>query len=99
LNQARTPIVAIWIAATALSLAACGERVEAGLANAPSMQRSSRPRSGHDVIANGDESCPRSASGTDPLVNRIPPCNEEGVDDAGTNPPPDGSIPSGQALP
>jgi hypothetical protein len=38
-------------------LGGCGQRVEAGLANAPSMQRKSEPRTQYDVISNGDEGC------------------------------------------
>jgi hypothetical protein len=59
-----------------LVAAGCGERVEAGLANAPSLQRQSRPRGAHDVISNGPDSCPRASNDTDPLVNRTPPCDE-----------------------
>jgi hypothetical protein len=36
---------------------ACGERIEAGLANAPSLERKSEPRQQYDVIAVGDEAC------------------------------------------
>ncbi|HEY5146342.1 MAG TPA: hypothetical protein VII82_06230, partial [Polyangiaceae bacterium] len=40
-----------------LALVACGERIEAGLANAPSLERKSEPRQQYDVIAVGDEGC------------------------------------------
>jgi hypothetical protein len=66
--------------ATVLLATACGENFEAGLANAPSIQRQNRPRSSHDVIANGQESCPRRPGDTDPLVNRTPPCEDIGLD-------------------
>jgi len=36
---------------------ACGERFEAGLANAPSVERKSEPRQQYDIISNGDEGC------------------------------------------
>jgi hypothetical protein len=36
---------------------ACGERFEAGLANAPSLERKSEPRQQYDVISSGDEGC------------------------------------------
>ena len=40
-----------------VALVACGERIEAGLANAPSLERKSEPRQPYDVIAVGDEGC------------------------------------------
>jgi hypothetical protein len=66
------------IALLALLLLApgCGEHFEAGLANAPSMERSSVPVRNHDAIANADDSCPRATGGSDPLRNRAAPCNE-----------------------
>jgi hypothetical protein len=75
-----------------LVLAACGEQFEAGLANAPSMQRTSVPVRHHDVIANGDDSCPRATGGSDPLPNRAPPCNEAFVDGGGPEPVPDAAV-------
>jgi|HubBroStandDraft_2_1064218.scaffolds.fasta_scaffold33843_5 hypothetical protein len=45
------------VIALAVSFAACGERVEAGLANAPSIERKTEPRSAYDVVSNGDEGC------------------------------------------
>jgi hypothetical protein len=66
--------------ATVLLVAACGENFEAGLANAPSIQRQGRPRNSHDVISNGQESCPRRPGDTDPLFNRTPPCEDIGLD-------------------
>ncbi len=77
--------VRVILAAAAFLLgAACGERFEAGLANAPSLDRQTRPRRPHDVISNGQESCPQSAASADPLWNRVPPCEES---------EPDGSAP------
>jgi hypothetical protein len=71
----------LWIAGVFAT--GCGDaRVEAGLANAPSAQRQTRPRvTTGDVIANGQESCPEGAA-VDPLPGRIPPC-EEARSDAG----------------
>jgi hypothetical protein len=71
----------------------CGEQFEAGLANAPSMQRASVPVRHHDAIANADDSCPRATGGNDPLPNRAPPCNELHPGDAGEpEGPPDAAI-------
>lgn len=60
---------------------ACGSQAQAGLANAPSIDRqpSSSGRIGdgrpHDAIANGHESCARGGEAQDdPLRGRIPPC-------------------------
>jgi hypothetical protein len=53
----------VWLSALALcacvgvGLVACGERFEAGLANAPSLERKTEPRSQNDVIAVGEEGC------------------------------------------
>ena len=47
----------------AAALCGCGERVEAGLANAPSIERKSEPRSPYDTVSNGDEGC-ASPTGT-----------------------------------
>ena len=41
----------------AVGIVACGERIEAGLANAPSLQRKSEPVNQYDVLATGDEGC------------------------------------------
>ena len=72
--------------------AACGEHVEAGLANAPSVERTSVPVRHHDVIANGDDSCPRAAGDNDPLPNRAPPCNEAFADAGGREVPQDAQV-------
>jgi hypothetical protein len=65
----------------ALLLSGCAEQVDVGLANAQSIESQNRPTRHHDVIANGDDSCPRTPGGNDPLRNRAPPC--DGADDAG----------------
>jgi hypothetical protein len=65
----------------ALLLSGCAEQVDVGLANAQSIESQNRPTRHHDVIANGDDSCPRAPGGNDPLPNRAPPC--DGADDAG----------------
>jgi hypothetical protein len=39
------------------ALIACGERVEVGLANAPSLERKTEPKSQNDVITTGEEGC------------------------------------------
>jgi hypothetical protein len=59
--------------------AGCAEHVEAGLANAQSIETPTVPVRHHDVIANGDDSCPR-ATGVDPLPGRTPPCKETFTD-------------------
>ena len=66
-----------------VGLGACAERVEAGLANAPSLERSDPPVHEHDVIANADDSCPRSVGAPDPIPGRAAPCQGEVFDDAG----------------
>jgi hypothetical protein len=43
--------------------AACGERVEAGLANAPSIERKTEPRNAYDIVSNGDEGCANRSGG------------------------------------
>jgi hypothetical protein len=81
-----------WLCIALLSGAACGEQVEAGLANAPSIERTSVPTRHHDVIANGDDSCPRAAGGNDPLPNRAPPCNEAFADAGRSEAPQDAQV-------
>lgn len=46
-----------YLGAAIVAVVACGERLEAGLANAPSIERKSEPRQPYDVIASGDEAC------------------------------------------
>jgi hypothetical protein len=41
----------------------CGERVEAGLANAPSIERKTEPRNQYDTISTGDEGCANQNGG------------------------------------
>jgi hypothetical protein len=70
------------LASCALVGGACGGNFEAGLANAPSIERQNRPTRQHDVIANADDSCPRKAGAFDPVPGRTPPCVDT-LDDAG----------------
>jgi hypothetical protein len=71
-----------WLAMTLLLEVGCAGQVEAGLANAQSIESQGRPVRHHDVIANGDDSCPRAPGDNDPLPHRSPPC--DGADDAGS---------------
>jgi hypothetical protein len=57
-------IFGVAVLAVVLGLGACGERVEAGLANAPSLERKSVSRQGYDVIAVGDEGCTNRDGGS-----------------------------------
>jgi hypothetical protein len=83
------PLVgAALLVASALTVGACAEHFEAGLANAPSLERQNRPTRQHDAIANADDSCPRTPGAFDPVPGRAPPCVDT-FDDAGA-PPPDG---------
>ena len=66
-------------AALVVLVVACGSRVEAGLANAPAIERTSRPQRLHDVIADGHESCPPPGE-PDPLAHRLMSCEERGGD-------------------
>jgi hypothetical protein len=50
-------------ALVAAALFGCGERVEAGLANAPSLERKSEPRSQYDVVSTGPEGCTSTNGG------------------------------------
>jgi hypothetical protein len=47
-----------------VALVGCGERVEAGLANAPSIERKTEPRTQYDVLSNGDEGCANRGTGS-----------------------------------
>jgi hypothetical protein len=65
------------LAALVLIVAGCADwRLQAGLANAPSLNRTWTDEDfRHDAIANGDESCPASGRAEDdPLVHRWPKC-------------------------
>jgi hypothetical protein len=65
------------VIALALALAGCEAfRFQAGLAQAPGINRRWTPEDfAHDVIANGDETCPRSGRAEDDsLFLRWPPC-------------------------
>jgi hypothetical protein len=53
----RSSIRRAHVVVVAAALWGCGERVEAGLANAPSIERKSEPRSQYDTVSNGDEGC------------------------------------------
>jgi len=48
---------AVCLGAVIAAVVACGEQVEAGLANAPSIERKTEPRQQYDVISNGEEGC------------------------------------------
>ena len=56
----------------ALSMLGCGGGV-IGLANAPSMNRTTPDEDVHDVVANGSDVCGRNL-GHSPLRNHVPPC-------------------------
>ena len=91
------PHTSLWCVAVALLVAfllavGCGEQFEAGLANAPSMQRTSVPVRQHDAIANADDSCPRATGGNDPLRNRAPPCSDLHQDAGVPEAPPDAAV-------
>jgi hypothetical protein len=65
------------VAAFGLTLAGCvGWRYQAGLANAPALNRPFDDADfAHDAIANGDESCPASGRAEDDrLFRRWPTC-------------------------
>src|ERR1700722_7575670 len=66
-----------WPILVAMSLAfpglGCGDRLVAGLANAPSLNRTAPDESVHDVVANGSDSCGREL-GRSPLRGHVPPC-------------------------
>jgi hypothetical protein len=54
-------------------------RVQPGLANAPALGTTPgadgrQHDRGHDVIANGEDSCGRQLDDAGPLRNRVPPC-------------------------
>lgn len=54
-----------------------GCSVHAGLSNAPALgTRPGGERQGHDVVANGAESCQRHAPAS-PLRGHLPPCQSE----------------------
>jgi len=58
-----------------VALVACGERIEAGLANAPSLERKSDPRQQYDVIAVGDEGC-RNRDGGASIASATDGCKQ-----------------------
>jgi hypothetical protein len=69
------------VLAVVLGLGACGERVEAGLANAPSLERKSEPRQDYDVIAVGDEGC-RNRDGGASLASSSDGCKRNAPQNA-----------------
>jgi hypothetical protein len=72
----------------AIALGGCGERVEAGLANAPSIERKTEPRNQYDVISNGDEGC-KNRNGGPGIASAAGACPKHGsqvVADAGPEP-------------
>lgn len=73
--RANTTLHAV-IAAAALALGGCEYRLQPGLASVPSLNRVwTGDDFRHDVIANGDESCPASGRAEDDrLMRRWPPC-------------------------
>lgn len=56
----------------AFPMLGCGGGV-IGLANAPSMNRTTPDEDVHDVVANGNDVCGRNL-GRSPLRNHVPPC-------------------------
>ena len=67
----------IGVVVLAVAMGGCGDyRFQGGLASVPSINRPWTSEDfAHDVIANGDESCPRSGRPEDDrLWRRFPPC-------------------------
>ena len=63
----------------ALSSPSLGCAVSSGLANVPALGTTpGAERRVHDVIANGNDSCERRATGS-PLRGRLPPCANQGA--------------------
>ena len=84
--------ICLRIAVLAVALGGCGERIEAGLANAPSLERKSEPRSQHDALSNGDEGC-ANRNGGGSVASVAGACPKGGAQvvadaDAGEAPPP-----------
>lgn len=67
-----------WPMLVTLSLAlpelGCADRIVAGLANAPSIQRTAPDDGVHDVVANGSDVCGTNL-GRSPLRGHVPPCH------------------------
>jgi hypothetical protein len=79
------------VAALALLLTGCsGWRYQAGLANAPGINRPwTDDDFRHDAIGNGDESCPASGRAEDdPLFHRWPKCGGSIFPVRSPSPPP-----------
>jgi hypothetical protein len=83
LTGARVVVLAC-LASLAVVAFACGERVELGLANAPSMERKSEPRQQYDVIAVGDEGC-ASRDGGASTASAAGGCSRGGAQAIATN--------------
>ena len=64
-----------YLGAAIATLAACGERFQAGLANAPSLERKSEPRQQYDAITGGDEGC-KSRDGGPSVVSAAGGCKQ-----------------------
>jgi hypothetical protein len=77
-----------WPMLVALSLAlptfGCGGGFIAGLANAPSINRTAPDESVHDVVANGSDVCGRNL-GRSPLRGHVPRCHAETAPTASMN--------------
>jgi hypothetical protein len=65
-------------ALAAIGLGACGERIEAGLANAPSIERKSEPRQQYDVVADGEEGCTNRDGGAS-IASAAGACRPMGI--------------------
>jgi hypothetical protein len=87
-------IASVWATGCATAAQAAAQRIKPGLANATALP-GSVTIDVHDVIANGDDSCPSRASfpGPDPLWDRYPPCPEH---ESGRQNPSDVSVPPKQ---
>jgi hypothetical protein len=72
-----------------LAICGCGERFQAGLANAPSAERKSEPRREYDVISTGDEACNGRTGGAS-VASAADACGKQAAPlaDAGPTPPP-----------
>ena len=83
----------IGVLATCIACGACSGQSQGGLVNVPASNRTwTADDRGHDAIANGTESCPKSGKAKDdPIPDRTPKCPENGA--APPPPPP----PKGQS--
>jgi hypothetical protein len=84
LSTSRARVVPLLLA---VALWACGERVEAGLANAPSIERKSEPRNQYDTVSNGDEGCAsQNGSSIASSAGACPKGTTRALADAGKSP-------------